>query len=233
MTLPSGDDALRTRWSMLDQLDGSRAEESWHWFIQRYRGFVAGVLHRMLRDPDEARRAVDEFWGHLFTSRVFSRADRNQRFRSFLAGTVRNFARERIRARARDGTGLDPDLEAEAPAFLPEDEELSIWAHTVLDLCLDELRRAYSTSATVLCLFYGLPVSRGEAPLRLPSSQIAAQLGLRHENVHQHLHRARQRLRRLVEDELRETVRRDEELEDELGLLVTAIVDASPGLIDR
>ena len=52
---------LATYWTQIGELDRSRAESAWRWFIERYRGFVHDVLGRFV-GSEHADDATSDFW---------------------------------------------------------------------------------------------------------------------------------------------------------------------------
>lgn len=219
---------------MLDQLHGQQAEESWRWFIDRYRPYVRACLARVVGPPARAEQAAEEVWSYLFTAALVENADRSRRFRTYLAGTVRNFAlgwlREHPSGEPEDGVvgheqGGDPARDLEA-------EDLRLWKQQVVQLAMGELERRDERQARALRWFYGLPESMENAATEpRPASWIARELGLQANAVHQLLFRGRKRLRACLENELRETVRDADELDDELALVQAVIEQENPGLV--
>ncbi len=231
--MTAADRSLQTRWSMLDLLHGHSAEESWRWFVERYRPYITTCLQRMIRPREGAEQAADEVWSYLFTSSVIQNADRDRRFRSYLAGTVRNYALRWMRDNltptgepARDAHNDVPD-----PAQIYEMQDMQLWTRQVVQLALGELASRHAEQVQVLRWFYGLPASITDAAAEPRSaSWIAEQLGLKANAVHQIVFRGRKRLRACIENELRETVRDVDDLDDELRLIYAVIERESPGL---
>jgi len=231
--MPGGDAPLNTRWSMLEGLQGREAEESWRWFIDRYRPFVRSCLSRMIRPRDRAEQAAEEIWSYLFTAAVFENADRERRFRTYLAGVVRNFAYGWLRSHPQG----EPDEAADAaapdedPALRLEQEELRLWKRQVVLLALGELALRSEHQALALRWFYGLPESMEEEG-REPraASWIARELGLQANAVHQLIFRGRRRLRSCIENELRETVQDAATLNEELRGIDVILGEENPGL---
>ncbi len=226
--------SLHTRWTMLDRLQGTEAEAAWKWFIDRYRPFVSTCLRRVMGSKAAAESAEDEVWSYLFTSDVFEQADRSRRFRGFLIGVIRNFAHSwrRRNYHAQAASEEDSLPEPVAPVDLPEDEEMRLFACQVLHLAMEELGRKHEANALALRWFYGVPdTPNGEFVAAMPVTKIAEQLGIAPNAVHQVLHRGRKRLRELIEDELRETVREEVDLKDELELMLGAMQREAPGLV--
>ncbi len=231
--MPDSSPSLTTRWSMLDGLRGQRAEESWRWFIERYRPYIRACISRLIRPRDRADQATDEVWSYLFTSAMLENADRDRCFRTYLAGTVRNYAYAWMRKHTEAGAS-----ESEVPRALVapdaqehEIEDMRLWKSQVLVLALEELAKRNAEQVQVLRWFYGLPDSVEGNPTELrPVSWIARELGLQANAVHQIVFRARKRLRLCIENELKETVRDEADLEEEMRLLYTVIEEESPGL---
>ena len=108
---------------------------------------------------------------------------------------------------------------------------MQLWTRQVVQLALGELELRHRNQAQVLRWFYGLPESVDAGPQEPRAvSWIAARLDLKANAVHQMIFRGRKRLRSCIENELRETVRDEDDLEDELRLIYAVISDESPGL---
>lgn len=237
MTNSDGRSYLATRWSMLDQLGKPSADEAWRWFIDRYRPFASSVLAKILGARGRARdvdAAAEEFWAYLFSSEVFRAADRDRRFRSFLAGTLRNFARDYCRKHGQhissdDESGPEPTT----TDALPEDEELRIFAHQVLRLALQQLESKHPDNAQAVRWFYGIAHDQEDLTALkepLPVSEIARRLEIKPNAVHQVLHRGRKRLRERIEAELRDTVLEAADLEGEITTILATLGADAPGL---
>ncbi len=206
---------------------------AWRWFVDRYRGFVIDALLHMIRPAARAERATDDFWGYIYEQRPIDGADRMRRFRGYLVGILKNYARDwdrRDRGRhtqePEDG-GL-PDL-----AQLESDQEETLWARNVLLVCLARLRQQHDRErqAMALCWYYGLPQSaEAEAEAPLKASEICRRLDIQPNAVHQLFSRAKKSMRQLVELELAETAG-SAEVVGELSGLRRAFDTAAPGLL--
>lgn len=223
---------LDTRWSRLDALQGSGAgsEDAWQWFVQRYRGFVRDVLASILRRQDLIDHAEQEFWGYLFLSRTIERADRQRRFRALLFGTVRNFARAWSRKQ-----GL-PQLDEATLQSLTADETgqgaaMIRWVESVIRNALQVLDAEHPQMARCMRLFYGLGADPQDAKPR-PASDVARELAVTTQSVYMMLFRGRQRLRALVEEELRDCCQDEESYREELQLLLRLAASRLPGLVE-
>src|SRR5262245_18972959 len=182
---------LTTQWSEIERLKGRATTEAWQWFIDRYRGFVALALQRLIWSPERASAAVDEFWGNLFQSGVVERLHQPMRFRAFLVSTLRNYAHKWMRQNPQIGPGTSSERAAHGGGPLPEDEEVALWARQLLHLALARLERDQPSWARVLLSFYGLPPLPGaaaEPPRR--ATDIAAELQCSANALHQLLFRA-------------------------------------------
>jgi len=228
---------LSTRWSMLDRLDKTDANEAWEWFIHRYRPFARGVLSKTLSMRGRAgdlNAAVDEFWAYLYSSNVFRKANRDLRFRKFLAGTLRNFARDYCRRNAGGpALNVDPEQDPAADESLPEDVELKLFAHQVLHLALQHLEASHKDNANAIRWFYGVgqdPIELETMTAPLSVTEIAERLAIKPNAVHQLLFRGRKRLRARIESEVRETVSDSGELAQEIDEILDALKADAPGL---
>lgn len=226
----SDDDPLKSRWSQLERLDDARADDVWRWFVRSYEGFVTRLLASYgVRDSE---LAASEFWTWLFERRAHvAGADRARRFRAWLVGFVRNFARERRRA-----TAAGPDVPVETPDA--EDSswealETRLWADAVLQLGLDEVDRAKARRGEVLRLFYGIPPAGQDEREPLGVSAIARELGLAIATISPMLTEARKLLRQAIERHLRETVATRADLTDEVRVLIDALRAPHPGLVSE
>lgn len=223
---------LTTQWSQIERLQGDAATEAWQWFIDRYRGFVIAALRRLIWSSDRAVAACDEFWGYLFASGAVGRLQRSMRFRAFLVTLLRNYAQGWMRRNPRVPAAADVDDRPGADGWLPEDEEVALWAHQLLHLAIRRLERDQPRQAEALRAFYGLaPSADGEPPAPRRASDLAEVLGCSANALHQLLFRARAHLRDCVVEEVRQTVRTTQDLEAELEVLVAALARATPGIV--
>lgn len=219
---------LATRWTRIHALAGNDADQAWRWFIGRYHPFVRGVLSGVL-DRSAVDRAEQEFWGYVFLSGAIRRADTDRRFRPFLAGIVRNFARSHARDR---GLPLAPESAIDAlPSPKLDAPDLLAWTQNVIANGLRALIEEHETAGIALARFYGLGID-GQRTEPLPVSQVAEQLAVSRQAVYMLLHRGRRRLRALVENELRDGCADEEAFRDELQQLLQVAASALPGSLD-
>ncbi len=187
-------DSLNTRWSMINQLQARDPQDSWRWFLDRYQPFVRGILVGMTRSRQRGEQAADEFWGYFFKHTIHKKADRERRFRAFLAGVVRRYGLDWMRS---DHVPQDahPDAAIPEPGFtdtLSEDEEMRVYACTVIHNALTRLETGadlqgklpkggdagLQETAQIVRLFYGPPGKPGEeGGERLSASEAGTRLG--------------------------------------------------------
>lgn len=215
-----------TRWTMLDALAGDEADTAWAWFVERYRPYVRGILLAVLQSPEQARSAENEFWGYVFLSNAVRRADRGRRFRTYLAGIVRNFARAWRRSHAAEEGTAVTQVERASDASLVQ-AELTAWTDTVVALALSDLRDEMPKAAEALTRFYGL---QGGSGAQESTSEIANSLQCNAAAVYQLLSRGRQRLRELIAAELMEGCSDAQEMEAELCELLRNLGQRHPGV---
>jgi len=225
--MPSANSTLVTSWTRIGALNGQDAEQAWQWFVERYRPFVRGILSGMLgratRDTAE-----EEFWGYVWLSGALNRADRDRRFRAFLSGIVRNFARTFARKRGlqlADEAGVE-DVRATGS----DHTELQLWVDNVIANALATLRSESVTTTNAVASFYGL--EGGLAPGEpMAAGDIASAMGNTAQGIYMLLFRGRKRVRQLIEDELREGCRDDDAWREEVQALLGIAASRLPGLL--
>jgi hypothetical protein len=221
---------------MLDSLQGGEQESAWKWFVERYRPYVHGVLVATLQSTKHAVAAEGEFWGYLYLSDAVQRADRGRRFRTYLTGIVRNFARQWRRSHAEpDGSPLPPQT-VEMPDTLVE-AEIRGWTQNVLSLCLRTLRDEMPKAAHAVCGFYGVSSSSAdtagaEAPALRTASELMAELQCSQPAFYNLLSRGRHRLGELIRQELLEGCADSAEVEHELSEVLRRLGQMHPGIIE-
>ncbi len=219
---------ITTRWTQIDAMRGNNAEAAWNWFVDRYRPFVRGVLRATLQTPADANRAEDEFWGYIYLSGAINRADRERRFRAFLSGTVRNFARAWLRKRHGDEIPTEPltDTLKEQDAEF----ELGLWADTLITIGLDALEQENPRTAQAMVAFYGLPRGGNTRGPR-SASEVSELVGCSAQAVYMLLMRGRERLRQLIEQELQQGCGDADSVRDELQAVLLSAQQRHPGLV--
>lgn len=220
---------VTTHWSRIATLSGNDRDGAWRWFVDRYKPFVRGLIGASVHSPRLRQAAEDDFWGYVYISRSVERADRDRRFRSYLSGVVRNFVKTWLRTH---GPVDNSDTTARESIAADEfDAELRLWADNLLEIAMRELTAEHPRYATILSLFYGLSTD-GTPRSPLPASKVAEHLACTPEAVYMTLVRARERLRVLIERELRQGCDDEASLHEELSALLSAMAKGHPGLVN-
>ncbi len=193
-------------------------------------------LRRHGCDSHQAQDYTQAFFTALLTKGGLNLADpKRGKFRSFLLASLKHFlSNERARARAKKRGGgrktLSFDFEnAESQYALEPRDELSpeklferSWALTVLDRTMARLQaEAVSTNKQKLfeCLKSYLTADEGSAPY----SDVADDLDMTEGAVRIAVHRLRRRYRELLRDEIAQTVTSDDQIDEEIRDLFTAL----------
>jgi RNA polymerase sigma factor (sigma-70 family) len=219
-----------TSWTLIVQAGGQGAEARrcleqlvgiyWkpvYWYV---RG-------RWRRSNEDAKDLVQEFFA-AFVERGMLEGMREQvRFRAYLRGCLEKFLLQERRDGARQKRGggapvvsLDPDAcDLDLPAR-DEPPELAFdraWARTLMDDCVKEVERLYSTTRreTYWRVFERHHLSAEPTTYE----ETAALLGLSVPDVQNRLRHARRALRDLVRERVKDTLSDPADLEDELALL--------------
>jgi RNA polymerase sigma factor (sigma-70 family) len=186
------------------------------------------ILHER-NSTDDALDLTQEFFSRLIEKKYSVQADRERgRFRGFLLGSVKHFlltqARDARTQKRGGGRNLLP-LEFETVEgsykiearddLTPERLFERRWAFTVMDRALLGLRRE--------TYFEQLkPFLTGMGP-SMPYSRLAAELGITEGLVKTKIHRLRKKYGELLRAEIARTVESEEEIDEELRYLLTAI----------
>ncbi|TAH37399.1 MAG: sigma-70 family RNA polymerase sigma factor [Planctomycetota bacterium] len=223
-----------TSWSLIRQAAGNAAEDrtqlAWEELVDRYRAPAEKSLRRMIRNHPDTEEIVHDFFAYLYEKRLLPKADpKLGKFRCFIQGVIRNFARQRLRANrswSHAGENVpEPGVLPGSPEF-ERLEELE-WANGVLHNAVGRLLKAQPRDAELLLRCYGV------APFpETPRQALCQETGLTMNALNVAVHRARERLRTLVIDEIRQTVATAGDMEEEVQLVCERLIGAHPGLMD-
>jgi len=193
-------------------------------------------LRRHGSNSHEAQDYTQAFFTALLDKGGLGLADpKRGKFRSFLLASLKHFlSNERARARAKKRGGgkkvlsLDFDSAESQYALEPRDElspeklfERS-WALTVLDRTMSRLQaEAVGTNKQKLFdrLKSYLAAGKGSTPYR----NVADELDMTEGAVRIAVHRLRRRYRELLRDEISQTVTSDDQIDEEIRDLFTAL----------
>jgi len=188
----------------------------------------------------EAQDLTQDFFVMILETNWLQHADEHRgRFRSFLLKSLQNFlshAHDKARAVKRGGklefVSWD-DWMTEAPsrlavsgeilnAFSPERLFDLRWAATVVERALDRLREECESRGR-LRLFETLSEYLASERGEMSYSALASELGIAEPVVKKQLHNMRQRYRWLLRDEVAQTVRNQNDVDDEIRHLCAVL----------
>lgn len=226
-----------THWSVVlaaGQEDGGEASQALERLCRTYWYPLYLYVRKRGHAPEEAQDLTQEFFLRLLQKRSIASADPVKgRFRSFLLGALKHFLadeHDRAEAKKRGGgqTIVSWEQEYAEERFGAEPaDELSPdklfdrrWALTVLEQAANRLRAHYEAEGQAR-QFEALKgyVTGDEAALSY--AQTAAGLGMSESAVKSAIFRLRRRYHDLVRDEVAQTVADAQELEAEIGHLMT------------
>ena len=193
-------------------------------------------LRRQGYNSHQAEEHTQAFFAHLLEKHSVRQADpKRGKFRSFLLASLKHFmANERERARAQKRGGgrniLSLNLEkAESQYTLEPAHELTpqklferSWALTVLKRTMARLETesAGKDNQTVFDHLKGHLTTAKES---VPYRDVAAELGMTEGAVKAAVHRLRRRYRKLLRDEIAQTVASKEQINEEIRDLFAAL----------
>jgi RNA polymerase sigma-70 factor (ECF subfamily) len=184
--------------------------------------------------PEEAQDLTQGFFARLLERRDLENVRREKgRFRSYLLVSVKHFLVNewhRNRSQKRGGAytflSLDELHSEECQAFEPVDTVTAEkiferrWALTLLDRVLKRLGDEFGGDSRVFECWKQMLAGDAGPPSQ---AQMAAELGMTENSLKQALHRLRLRYRRLLREEVANTVAAPGDVEDELRHLIAAL----------
>jgi len=187
-------------------------------------------------DPDRAQDLTQGFFTYLLEKHALKVADPQLgRFRAFLKGTFAHFvANEQRMARVQKRGGGKPDLKfdldtAESRYSLepvetctPEQSFERTWARTLLGRSLDRLAAEMEAEGAAARFKRLEPFLTGK-PEGPSYREIGRELGISEGAVKGAVHRMRRRFGRVLRDEVAQTVRDPEHVDDELRHLFAVL----------
>jgi RNA polymerase sigma factor (sigma-70 family) len=225
-----------TGWTIVQHAgasEGHAREQAWRLLFERYRSPVENTLRYWLRGHPQVEDAVSDFFSHLLLNNVLPKADRTQgRFRGYLQGVIRNYAKQWRRQMRAQASGSEEEQESllglpNADDGLDEVEqaEEQAWAKGLLAGAIGRLIEERPRDGSLLLRAWGLT---REAPLT--REELAASAELKPNALDQALFRARKRLRELVLEDIAQTVGSDADFEAEKDLVMRRLFAAHPDL---
>jgi RNA polymerase sigma factor (sigma-70 family) len=218
--------------------ESSRYQQALETLCQTYWFPLYAYLRRQGHDAHQAEDYVQAFFAKLLEKHGLRLADpKRGKFRSFLLAALKHFLAnelDRVRAQKRGGnlkvlslSSQDAETQyALRPAHQLTPEKLfeRYWALTVLDRTLTRLK-AESVLADKQELFDRLKgyltAEKGSVPYR----DAATELNMTEGAVKAAVHRLRVRYRQLLRNEIAQTVANEEQIDEEIRDLFTALAN--------
>ena len=238
--LPAHEDRFATtHWSMVVSAGGSHSSEATRalaTLCENYWFPLYAFVRRAGYSAEDAQDLTQEFFVRLLAKNYLAVADRQRgKFRSFLLGAMKHFlAKQRRRQGTQKRGGNRPMLSLDFHSgenrysliepvdnLTPERMYDKRWALTLLDLVLSRLREEFRTAGK-LELFDSLKQFLAGGTAKPAYLEVAEELGMSKGAVKVAVHRLRRRYRKLLKEEIAQTVG-PEALEDELGELLAAL----------
>ncbi|HZU98649.1 MAG TPA: sigma-70 family RNA polymerase sigma factor [Planctomycetota bacterium] len=179
------------------------------------------------RDDEDASDLTQDFFLWLFGGTAVDGyvADRGA-FRHYLKGLLRNFGRRRgrdLRRKKRGGGRAAVPLDDAIPEATEPEEALDrAWRKEIMIRAVERLRARHAEEAPLRWKIFEEYDLRPEGAPELTYAQVAERLGVKENDVRNHLHALRAKLREAMRAEVRETVATEEDLEEEWRALVGA-----------
>lgn len=230
-----------TAWTLVERAVGGADDvrrAALNELFDRYWQPTYAYLRRSGRAPADAEDLTQGFFAHLLEKDLLGRVrPREVRFRGFLRGVLEHFLANEARTAAAWKRGGGKRLNVDAveawlaadPAGPVEATFDAAWAVGRLDAAVARLRAELRAAgrewvADALVRRSGL----GDDPNPVAVASLGQQFGVSDNQLSVALHRARARLRELILEDIRDTVRSAEEAEDELNDLFAALRRGRP-----
>ena len=223
-----------TRWSLILAAGGEADEgrRSLQALCCAYRAPVLAYLRQLVDRDEDAEELTQAFFAYFLEQRVHHTADPDRgRFRHYLRGAIRHF----ISAQRRDARALKrggnshmlnesvlEELACEGADSNPEAEFDRQWALTLIARALTRLE-SEARSAGKGEWFLALRDFIVEVPEEADYQRLAEKLQMRRNTVAVAVHRLRQRLSELVDDEMNDTVASESDIAIEQETLASAL----------
>ena len=231
---------VATRWSVVLAAGGPDADDERQRALEELARIYWFPLYAYVRrygqSPQNAEDLTQEFFARLIEKRSLRHVDRSKgKFRSFLLASLKHFlANEYDKAQAQKRGGrtnvlaLDAgDAEARyriepVDQMTPERLFEQRWAWAVLDRVLLRLRERYAGNGQG-ALFEALKGALLERPAAGQYAEVARELGMVQGAVVVAAHRLRARYRKLLRDEIAQTVADPELIDEEVQYLLSCL----------
>ena len=237
--VPHGAAFVTTHWSIVlaaGQNDTVRAQDALARLCQMYWYPLYGYVRGRGHGREDAQDLTQEFFARLLEKNWIGHADREKgRFRSFLLTAMKRFLSDQWdKARAQKRGGGLPLLALQfdsaetrlgrepADEVTPEQSFERRWVITLLDEVVKQLRTEYEQEGNEALFAELNPCLVGDRA-SLPYAALGKKLALSESAVKSSVHRLRQRYRKLLRNEIAQTVATPAEVDDELRHLFTVL----------
>lgn len=230
---------VTTRWSVVLAARGVDTGASRNALEALCRGYwypLYAYARRKGNGVHDAQDLTQAFFARLLEKGYLQAVDREKgRFRSFLLVAFKRFLAnewDRAKAAKRGGTMTFVPLDTEvaetryavepAAGLSPEAMYDRRWALTLIERAMNRLREEYASggkTAEFDALKGYLAAERGG----IPYAEVSAQLGINEGAARMTVHRLRRRFREVFREEIAHTIGSQEEFEDEIRLMMTAL----------
>ena len=228
-----------TRWSVVlaaGKNSSANQKQALETLCQRYWFPLYAFLRRRGYDTHQAEDFTQAFFAHLLEKHDLRAADPQYgKFRSFLLIRLKYFLsdeRDRTQAKKRGGGRKILSLsfqDAEGQYVLEPADPLSpemlfekSWALTVLDRTMDRLE-AEMAKKNRQKLFEHLKVYLTAEKEDIPYQDMATKLHRTEGSIRVAVHRLRRQYRKLLRDEIAQTVDGEDQIDEEMGSLFAAL----------
>jgi RNA polymerase sigma-70 factor (ECF subfamily) len=229
-----------TRWTIVSMArgeDDAMARHALEELCDAYWYPLYGFARRRGLSPGDAEDAVQAFFLKLLEHESLSRVDRGKgRLRSFLLGALSNFlaqlwrnenAAKRgggVRALRIDQAWAEERLGQQGEGTSEADDFDREWAYALIERVFDRLRRFHERRGRGAVFDHLKGCLLGDGSYG-EETALGRELGLSGPGVRSAVFQMRQRFRRYVEEEIRDTVGSEADLRDELAHLCRVLAD--------
>lgn len=242
---PESNDAFApTHWSVIAAAKADDDPEKAHAALTQLCQTYWPPLYSFVRsrgyNVHDAQDLTQSFFVFLLDRKIYAGVDRKKgKFRSFLLASIRNFLSDQYdrdhsfkRGGDREFIQLDEEELSEvennfqaAAALTPDEDRVfeRTWAQTLVRDSLANLSRQYQAEGKEK-LFRDLKIYLTGSSELLPSySELARQMGIHESTLRSHVSRLRAHYRDALRAEVRRTVARESEVEEELRELLRVL----------